>query len=158
MNQPLFDPTQLLQQETTDSLEDKYTPVPEDVYTAMIIDDPDKEHHQLKIRDFVPERGANAGKTVYVLDVPMKIDAPGVALADGKVVRFSAWLDLSETGALETGPNKNVQLGQLRTALGQNNPGQSWKFSDLIGGILQVGIKHDKDGKFANVNEVAPAA
>ncbi len=71
-------------------------------------------------------------------------------------VRARVNLDLSDAGMLETGPNKNVTLGQLRDALGQNKPG--WKPSDILGAGPFIGrVKHtaNKDNpeiKYADVS------
>lgn len=152
-----FDPNAFLEQQQQAALEDKYSPVPEDVYNGMIVNNPDNENQQIRCREIVPQKGKRAGETIYVLDVPIRIDAPGNEEADGKVVRYSAFLDINEAGALETGPNRNVQLGALRTAVGQNSADQPWKPMDLEGQMLQVKVEHDQDGRYANVTEVAPA-
>lgn len=152
-----FDPDQFLTAEQQQALEDKYTPIPEGEYQAMVINNPDNENQQIKVRDIVPERGRRAGETIYVLDVPCQIDAPGDELAHGKVVRYSAFLDINEAGSLETGPNRNVQLGALRTAVGQNDANKPWKPMDLEGQVLRIKVEHDKEGRYSNITEVAPA-
>jgi len=55
------------------------------------------------------------------------------------------FLDLTDQGGLDMGKGKNVDLGRLRDAVGQNaKPG--WKFTDLIGaGPVMVKIVHEKD-------------
>jgi hypothetical protein len=57
---------------------------------------------------------------------------------------ISVQLDLNEeNGKLDMGPNKNVRLGQLRKALGQNIPGRSWSFAHLKGkGPFEVQVGH----------------
>lgn len=152
-----FDPNAFLEQQQQVELDDKYTPVPEGVYQGMIVNNPDNENQQIKVRDIVPTKGKRAGETIYVLDVPIRLDAPGNEEADGKVIRYSAFLDINEAGSLETGPNKNVQLGALRSAVGQNSAEKPWKPMDLEGQLLQVKVEHDEDGKYSNVTEVAPA-
>lgn len=56
-----------------------------------------------------------------------------------------------ENGALEFGPNKNIALGQIRSALGQNNPGEPWNFRMLQNSsMLSFIVKHEdweKNGK-----------
>lgn len=57
-------------------------------------------------------------------------------------LRFSFMLDLDERGNLDMGKGKNVQLGRLREALGQNT-GNAWNFSMLRGaGPLDWQVKH----------------
>lgn len=73
--------------------------------------------------------------------------------AEDRVVYFSHrfWLEITEDGYLDFGPNKNLALGQVRAALGQNNPGETWSFNYLRGaGPLAWIVKHEdweKDGK-----------
>ncbi len=68
----------------------------------------------------------------------------------------------SATSRPITGPGKNVALGRLRAALGQNVPGQPWNFMKLPGaGPLKVTIKHRKnpdnpDDPYVNVTKVSP--
>jgi len=62
------------------------------------------------------------------------------------------YLDIdSESGWLEFGPNKNIDLGKIRKALGQNEPGVRWNFSNLKGaGPIAFVVKHEsweKNGK-----------
>lgn len=67
-------------------------------------------------------------------------------------------LDIDEnTGKLDMGPNKNVRLGQLRKALGQNIPGRPWSIPMMKGkGPFEVQISHytpeGRDESFERVN------
>lgn len=76
---------------------------------------------------------------------------------DKVTVRMQVNLDIDEaTGKLATGPNKNVFLGQLREALGQNVPG--WTPKQLLGaGPFMGKVTHTSGdrGTFANVTRVA---
>ena len=56
------------------------------------------------------------------------------------------------------GKNKNVQLGKLREALGQNGPG-AWSFGMLEGasGIVRIEHREWNDSVFADVKGVAAA-
>jgi hypothetical protein len=71
------------------------------------------------------------------------------------------WLDLDSNGALDTGKGKNVDLGRLREALGQNaTPG--WTFSNLRGQMALVRVAHRSDRnnperKFAEIRRVTAA-
>jgi hypothetical protein len=64
-------------------------------------------------------------------------------------------LDFDDTGKLVNGPNRNVALGQLREALGQNKPG--WTPQQLLGAGPFIGrVKHtssktNPEQKFAEV-------
>lgn len=61
-------------------------------------------------------------------------------------VRMRINLDLNAAGGLDTGKNKNVALGALRDALGQNTPG--WTPQKLLGaGPFMGKITHTADRK-----------
>lgn len=72
-------------------------------------------------------------------------------------VRARVNLDFNESGSLDTGPNKNVQLGQLRDALDQNKPG--WKPSELLGAgpftgrVTHRANKDNPEIKYAEVSK-----
>lgn len=153
----MFDPEAFVQQQQEVALDDKYTPIPENTYRGIIINDADNVNRQIRVREMTIKKGPREGESAYVLDVPVKLDAPEVEEAHGKVARYSAFLDINEAGALESGPNRNVQLGMLRSAVGQNDAAQPWKPLDLEGQLLTVKVEHDKEGKYANITEVAPA-
>ena len=58
------------------------------------------------------------------------------------------------------GSNKNVKLGRLREALGQNKNGQAWSFGMLKGaGPIKVSIEPDKKNPedYSRVVKVASA-
>jgi hypothetical protein len=62
------------------------------------------------------------------------------------VVRHAGmFLDLAN-GGLDMGKGKNVDLGKLLDAVGQNPMPQGWKFTNLIGaGPVMVKVSHEKD-------------
>lgn len=66
---------------------------------------------------------------------------------------FTTLLELDETGGLDMGEGKNIHLGQMRKALGQNNPAKPWKFSDLIGGQVMIQLVHEQQKDSDRVNE-----
>jgi hypothetical protein len=78
-------------------------------------------------------------------------------LARQKVtVRLRVNLDLTPTGGLEVGQDKNVALGRLREALGQNTPG--WKVANLLGAGPFIGkVEHTTvNGQtYADISRVA---
>ncbi len=95
-----------------------------------------RDDHAQRIRD---ELGYAADRPVYFI--------------------FRTWLQISEQGWLDFGPNKNLSLGQIREALGQNIPGQKWNFSHLKGaGPIAFTVKHrewEKNGKKGTSEEVS---
>ena len=62
-------------------------------------------------------------------------------------VTLSVMLDVTESGQLDSGKGRNVQLGQLREDVGQNKPGP-WSFANLAGQTLRYKVDHEpaKDG------------
>jgi len=96
----------------------------------------------------VDKQAIRTAKSSVILDVTWKIDDEGVAKETGMAnptVRQSIFLDIGENGNLEFGKGKNVQLGRLREALGQNVAGTPWSFNHLVGAVAKVRIAHRAD-------------
>lgn len=75
---------------------------------------------------------------------------------DRITVRLRLGLDLDSSGKIAGGPDKNVNLGRLREALGQNTPG--WTPQQLLGAgpfIGKVTVTQVKDREYADVTSVA---
>ena len=120
----------------------EFTPVPEGEFVASV--------SKFAIRQ---------AKQSVILDLTWGIDDAGVAAEtgiDNPSVRQSIFLDVSDSGGLEGGKGKNVQLGRLREALNQNQNGQPWSFGQLIGQVAKVSIKHRmyEDATYAEVKGV----
>lgn len=123
-----FDPDLILNQQTTDATDTNFVPVPEGEFRAAI--------------DEIKPRTAGDKP---VLEVKWIIDDDTVRAETGMdkpSVRQTLWLDLTTQGGLDMGKGKNVGLGKLREALGQNRPGQAWMPGMLVGGVALVSIKH----------------
>lgn len=140
-----FDPDMFMNTETTDANDTHFVPVPVGEYPGVI--------KAVKPR--------TAGDKP-VLEVTWGVDDAGVREVTGledPTVRQTVWLDLTPSGHLDFGKGKNVQLGKLREALGQNVPGQRWAPGMLVGQPGLISISH-RDGKepgevFADVKAVA---
>lgn len=140
-----FDPDLFMNSETTDANDTSFVPVPEGEFTAAI--------------ESVEPRKAGDKP---VLEVKWAIDDQGVRDATGMqkpTVRQTIWLDVTEAGGLDGGKGKNIGLGKLREAVGQNKPGQRWAPGMLVGQVARVVVKH-RSGKepgevFADVKGVA---
>ena len=78
---------------------------------------------------------------------------------DKVTARMRINLDLDEAGKLNSGPNRNVALGQLREALGQNKTGwtpqQLLGAGPFIGRVKHVADKKNPDVKYAEISNVA---
>lgn len=106
------------------------------------------------------------GRTWIKFEVPFDIIDEALLAKLGRTKPFrvsSDWrLDVVEgTSTPATGNGKNIDLGRLRAALGQNTPGQPWSFSQLPGaGPVKVTIVHqankqNPDDPFVKVKGVA---
>lgn len=109
----------------------------------------------------------NNGKDYTVFSPPFVIQDPNVAaeLGRDKVTVFhkGMFIDIGADGGLDTSSGKNIDLGRLRDALGQNKPG-GWSFSNLKGaGPVMVKVVHESDKddpekKYARVTKVVKLA
>lgn len=144
-----FDVNALQNATFTESNSTQMSPVPEGEYIAAIRDADD-----CKLR--------STEKGFLILDVSWTIDDESVAAVTGmktNKVRQSIFLDATEAGGLDFGKGKNVQLGRLREALGQNTAGQPWSFGNLIGSVARVTVKHRMvdDAIYTDIRGVAKA-
>lgn len=139
-----FDADAFMNTEVEGALETEYVPVPENEYTAVI-----KE-----VNARTTEKGSPLLEIIWIIDDQGVRDLLGM---DEPTVRQTVWLDINEqTGTLEFGKNKNVQLGRLREALGQND-GSPWSPGRMAGQVATVNIKHrlsDQGTTFAEVKGV----
>jgi len=145
----MFDPDSFLNNSAEGEMQTQYEPIPEDDYMAVI--------EAVKPKQVETKDGPR-----IVMDVTWAIDNPELAENLGRknlTVRQSIWLDTTETGTLDAGPNKNVQLGRLREAVGQNGKGK-WKPADLIGAgpclirVVNNPDKNDPSRIYENVTRV----
>ena len=137
MSDSSFDADTFLNMSIDSSMEIRYTPVPKGDYTAHI--------DGIAVRKLPGEDGG------VLLDVTYQVHDAAVEASLGLekvLVRQGIFLDVEKNGALQLGPNKNIKLARLREALGQNNAGRSWKFSDLVGaGPLKISLEIEPDKK-----------
>lgn len=100
------------------------------------------------------------GSTYIVVNIPFVIidEAQRTALGRSKLTaRMSCFLDFDIDGKLSAERGKNVTLGQVRDALGQNGD-PNWSFLSLPGsGPVKVVTKNGESkagAKFTNVTRV----
>ena len=146
-----FNPENFINTETTESNSTRVIPVPEGDHRAFI----DKVDAKTL--------GQNQSPALSIL---WKIDDMdgSVQEATGREenrVEQLIWLDINDSGGLDHSDGKNVQLGRLRKALGQNQPGQAWAPSMLVGGMAMIHVSHDPDKNdpdvvYARVRRVSP--
>lgn len=131
-----FDPNLFIQSTVEGELSTQYIPIPEGEFVGRVN----------KIEGRLAKESA-------ILDVYWVIDDATVRETTGMeepTVRQSIFLDITENGTLDLGTGKNVQLGRLRAALGQNT-GAAWSPNNMIGQVAMVLVNQrpvvtDKEG------------
>lgn len=151
-----FDPSSFMEQSIDAQLDTIVKQCPEGEYRA-IIDDFDAEK---AFRTFTSQKN---GQDYTVFSPPFVIQDDAVAseLGRDKIVVFhkGMFIDTDSSGGLDTSSGKNVDLGKLRDAVGQNKPG-AWNFGMLKGaGPVMVRVIHESDKddpekKYARVSRV----
>lgn len=129
----MFDPTTFMNQTIDKEMETEFALPPEGEFRMMVGEFPENDK---LFRTGEIKKGENAGKEWVAASIPLLIvdEAVQSALGREKVVVFDDFfLDFDDTGSLAFGPNKNIKLGKLRTAVGQNQAGQPWGFHMLQG-------------------------
>lgn len=155
-----FDANNFMQQTVDAPMDTTIQQCPEGEFTAMIDDiDPEKA--------FRSGTSEKSGKDWASFVPKFVIQDPAVAAALGRekvtVDHKGIFLDVGPDGGLDTGKGKNVDLGRLREAVGQNNDA-GWTFGKLSGaGPVIVKVVHEPDRKdpekkYAKVTRVAKIA
>jgi len=159
-----FDANAFMAQEVDEGLSTVIEQVPEGDYRAMI-GDFDSESG---FRTFTAKPGSrNEGKEFTIFQPPFVLqDDPRLAAVkqarggnDVSVTHKGMFLDLTDSGSLDTANGRNVDLGRLRDAVGQNNQ-KGWKFSNLIGAgpvmvrVIHEGDQNDPMKKYARISRV----
>ncbi len=146
-----FDPDSFMNMETTTANADKYEPIPAGEYQALIKD--------------VEARMSQNNNPMLVVTYDVLDDALKEKMnMQNLTVRQTIVLDLDDNGALSEGTNKNVRLGKLRSAVGQNESGKPWNPNMLKGaGPVTLSISQrpnddDPDIVYNQVDRVSKAA
>lgn len=130
----MFDPNKFLSETVTEPMESRMSPVPEGEYPAIIED--------------VDLREVRGYDHLVGLDLTWRITDENIARELGRdtvTVRQSMLLEVDSSGGLATGPGKNIKLGAVREAVGQNEPG-AWAIGNLKGaGPALVRVRHRPD-------------
>lgn len=126
-----FDADSFMTSVTDEANETKIIPCPVGEYNGMIT----------KIE---PKSGTSDTKGLWAsLNVSVEVSDPKITEVTGfdkRTVRGSVFLDLNEAGKLAAGPGKNVQLGRLRAAVGQNVAGAPWSPNMLVGQPVRINV------------------
>lgn len=146
----MFDPNSFMNNEYSESTSTEY------------INIPDGDDWIAKVEKVEPRKVEIDGQERPVLDVTLDVFDERVKAVTQREVnrpnRYTIWLDLNASGHLDMGKGKNVQLGLLRTALGQNQPGRPWRPQMLVGNTCRIVTKQRPDGDrtYVDVKGVKP--
>lgn len=128
---------EFLQTTTSDVLDDHLDPCPAGEWLAIA--------GKPEIKDFVFAKGDHKGETGYRMVVKWDIqddEAKQQVDRDKLSVTQSILLDLTDDGTgLDMGKGKNIGLGAIRTALGQNEPGADWSPAMIEGQPAKLKVK-----------------
>lgn len=143
-----FDPDKFMQTTVDQPFETERTLCPAGEY-KMVVDDFTSE--AFEAIEFEYKKGERAGTkgVMHKFNCPFVIldDKVAADLDQEKVIVYKTInLDLDDDGNLVWGKNKNIALGQLRNAVGQNGPGP-WAPSQLRGSKTFIGKVEHRTGK-----------
>lgn len=147
----MFDPNTFMDSVVTGASATSVTPLPAGEYNAVI-------------DEIKPRTVRLAGSERVVLDVTWHILNAELAAQLGReklTARQSLFLDTTPGGTLDLAKDRNVQLGKVRSAVGQNNPNEAWSPNRLKGaGPARISITHRPDQRdpsviYAEVNKVS---
>lgn len=142
-----FDPDAFMQQEVDAPMSTEVRLPPKKEYQATI---GDFTSDAVEVFNFTYRNGPKTGEpgSMTKVTIPFVLNDPAVAAdLDRTELKAEAQIILDidpSTGGLDFRPDKNVTLGRLRTAVGQNNPGERWNLQMLRGaGPLIVFLDHE---------------
>lgn len=150
----MFNPDDLKNFTTTEKGSTVIVPVPEGEWPAII-------GERLEFRQAPATKDPN--RILTFMDLDMLIDSAEVrdfTKRERPTVRWGCILDLTADGrGLDMSEGKNIQLNRLRTAVGQNVPGQPWAPTMLAGKPVKVKVEHspnpnDPETPYANATAV----
>lgn len=128
---------QFLQTTTSEALDERLDPCPPGEWLAVA--------GKPEVRDFTYKSGDREGETGYRMVIRWAIqdqEAKDAVDRDSLSVTQSILLDLNESlDGLDFGKGKNIGLGQVRAALGQNVPGKDWSPAMIEGQLAKLQVK-----------------
>lgn len=145
-----FDPQAFLDASITEANDTKIIPVPMGEYLAVI--------EKIAPRQWQSKDGTQSGIALDIVWIIEDQDVKDFLGRDNVTVKQGIILDMLPSGGLDMSKGKNVGLGRLREAVGQNKPGQAFSFQNLPGLMAKVTVKHRlvEEDTFAEVKAVAP--
>lgn len=128
-----FDPS-AFEAMSNETLSTSVMPIPAGEYNAQITD-----------YKFRPGESKKDKRAFLMLDITYSLidDTGALRQLLGREPRLTKGIFLDQNpngGGLDMSKGKNVQLGRIREACGQNVPGQPWALSMLKGQVLRLNI------------------
>jgi hypothetical protein len=155
-----FDPSTFMQQNVDAPMAETFRQVPENEYPAIIDDfEAEKAFSEVNWQD----KKTGEPKSAVQWSIPFVIQDGALAseLDREKIVVYAkGFLDLDDNGGISTAPDRNVRLGQIRAAVGQQSG--AWNFGMLKGaGPVMIRVTHrsnpkNPEQKFVEVSRVSP--
>lgn len=140
-----FNPDQFLQQTVDGPLATSVEQINPGEYRAMTGEINAKSFTNIKWND----KQTGEERNGVILSVPFIVQSPEEEARLGRTPRadMRMFLDLTDAGGIDSGTGKNVSLGRLRDALGQNEM-TGWTFASLSNqGPVMVLVEHEADKK-----------
>jgi hypothetical protein len=137
MVESVFNADAFLNTEITGEMDTKVVPIPEGDWSSQVM--------KVAFREVTQKDGVKRAimdVTWEVLDEEVKKSTK----LEKPMARQSVFLDLNEQGGLDMGKGRNIQLGKLREAVGQNRSGKAWSPAMLTGQMAIVSIKQRIEG------------
>ncbi len=132
----MFDPQAFMNETVEDTFEEKRTLVPAGEYMTTV-------------EDVEAKTVGEANRPI--LSIRLRIVNSEDPEANERLLFHTLWLDITDSGALDTGPNKNIGLGQFLSALGLN--GKPWSPGALIGQVVLTQVTHGLNKRSGEMEE-----
>jgi hypothetical protein len=149
-----FNPDIFLQGTYTDAGSTKTTPHPIGEYIGIITEAVARQVQGKK------DPGQYYVFLDYTVEVPVPVEAQEELGRETSKLRYSGSLDLTPQNGIDWGKGKNVWLGRLREAIGQNIPGQEWHPRMPVGRPIKVIVGHrtgdNPDDLYSDIKSIAP--
>lgn len=127
---------EFLQVTTDEALDDHLDPCPPGEHLCIA--------GKPEVRKFQYKSGDREGEDGYRMVIKWDVQSDEVKqLLDRETVSVtqSVLLDITPEGNLDMGKGKNIGLGAIRTALGQNTPGAPWSPAMIEGQPAKIAVK-----------------
>jgi hypothetical protein len=148
----MFNAETFLNTQVSDAMSTQLDPVPKGEFKAV-----SQPVDANSFSTFDYKKGDRAGQKGHRMTVMWKIDDESAGEYNGRTVRQQFIIDVTADGTgLDAGKGKNITLGRLREALGQNVGGQPWHPGMLGSQIAKISVdqRFDPDDASKIYNEV----